>query len=64
MSAPDHAHPIAPKGNDANGKDLTYIRCVCECGWKGHVGQLLGVDDEDIDTMWCPRCGMIGWEYA
>ncbi len=70
MSAPDNAKPLGYAGwLDADNKPLTkeqvkadpMFRVRCSCGWKGHVGQLLAVDEED--TMWCPQCQSIGWEY-
>jgi len=38
------------------------VRVRCDCGWKGHVGELLGVDDDA--TMWCPLCETSDWQYA
>jgi hypothetical protein len=68
MSAPGNAKPLGTGGWDnedgtiMTDKEVKKIKVVCQCGWKGHAGQLLGVDDED--TLWCPRCRTIGWEYA
>jgi len=71
MSAPEHAKPVGTGGwRNADDSLLSKeeveadpaFQVICQCGWKGHVGQLLGVDEED--TLWCPQCRTIGWEYT
>ena len=57
MSAPDNAYRIDKFGGD----DISHIKVSCPCGWHGHLGELLGVDDEE--TLWCPWCRTAAWTY-
>lgn len=54
-------YTICPDGISEDGQDLTCVTVSCSCGWKGHVGQLLGEDEDD--TLWCPQCQGAGWTY-
>lgn len=42
-------------------KDLPKV--TCDCGWRGGVWELLGIDPDEDETLWCPQCGGIGWTY-
>jgi len=69
--APEEATPIgASAWKDEKGRTISEqefknhpdFKVRCDCGFRGHAGQLLGVDDEE--TLWCPRCKCSGWEFA
>jgi hypothetical protein len=71
MSAPKDAKPLGAGGWRNEDDSLMTeeevradpaFRVVCRCGWKGHMADLLAVDEED--TLWCPQCRTIAWEYA
>jgi len=68
MSAPKHAEPLGLDGwiDQKTGKECDksdFPKVKCECGFRGGVWELLGVDEED--TMWCPRCRTAGgWMYV
>jgi len=69
MSAPNNAEPLGTQGwqnkdgTPCNIKDLPKVRCE-SCRWKGTVCELLGVDPEENQTMWCPRCRTASWIYC
>lgn len=67
MAAPGHAKPIGEEGwfepFVPKGRRVPPpVRCD-GCGWRGVVTELLGVDPEEQQTLWCPRCGTSGWTY-
>jgi len=71
MSAPKEAQPVGSEGwQDQQGRTISDkeferhpdFKIKCSCGFRGHAGQLLGVDDEE--TLWCPRCKGSGWEFV
>ena len=68
MSAPDHATPLGKQGwLDSDGEPIqagTLPDVECQCGWHGHVTELLGVDPDENSTMWCPQCTCATWEYS
>jgi len=59
MSALDTAIPLAEE--NPNWKEVN-LEFKCGCGYRGHVSELLCV--EDNDTMWCPVCLTAGWVWV
>lgn len=51
--APENAKPIQNGQKDK-------VKCL-NCKWRGTVEQLLGVDEEEDKSLWCPRCKTVGW---
>lgn len=68
MGAPENAEPIVEDAKqrrlnvDDDGNQLPTVTCDA-CNWKGGTAELLGIDPDEDQTMWCPRCGSIGWMY-
>lgn len=71
MSAPDHARPLGNSGWIYNGHEMNEKEAIeslpdiyCEgCGWHGNFVELLGVDPDEDETLWCPQCGSSGWVF-
>jgi hypothetical protein len=48
---------------DGKPSDAPKQRVHCpDCGWKGHVHQLLICDDDTL--FYCPECHSIGWLFT
>ena len=52
MPAPDHAKTLLSVNNTWQESKLKY-KCT-NCGHRGHVSELLCVEEEK--TLWCPEC--------
>lgn len=68
MGASTKAKPIGTSrwktkdGAPVTSERIERMKVRCQgCRWRGHVGELLGEDDES--TLWCPQCGGATWVY-
>ena len=59
MKAPDHARSLIEINPTWEKSELRF---VCECGYHGHVGELLVIRDDKI--LWCPKCKMNTTEWG
>ena len=61
MSAPNHAVQFYDEPFiDEDGKPITI---TCQCGFKGGAHELLAVDPEEDQNLWCPQCRGMRWTY-
>lgn len=62
MSAPEYAEPLGEDGWNCSLDELPTVTCE-ECQWNGSVKDLLGVDPDENEMMWCPVCRQATWVY-
>jgi hypothetical protein len=62
MSAPNNADRIGKDNKDTKGRDCGHFTCQC-CGFTGEICELLGVDQDDDPTLWCPQCRTSAIEF-
>lgn len=63
MSAPKYAEPLGEHNELWDFKDRSgkHRKCKapkvkCSCGFRGNANDLLGVDPDENQTLWCPQC--------